>query len=212
MTAPSKKIDAFVILLLAGSLSFNVFLGWKVKRLQNIIARNANEVKVLEGMQVSSISVKDLNQNLKVITYNDKNLPTVLYIFSPNCKWCDRNEENIKMLISNRADTYCFIGLSLTDLHLKEYMDKHNLAIPIYTNPSSDAISGLGLGSTPQTIIISPQGKVLKNWLGAYNDALKAEVEGYFNLQLPGVASQLGRIDSGANTPQNCMDCEKSKE
>ncbi|MGE0887721.1 MAG: hypothetical protein AB7P14_29725 [Blastocatellales bacterium] len=56
----------------------------------------------------------------------------------------------------------------------------------IYKQPTEEAIEQLGLGSTPQTIVISPEGKVLKNWVGAYGSS-KPEIEAYFGVQLPGI-------------------------
>jgi hypothetical protein len=48
----------------------------------------------------------------------------------------------------------------------------------------------LGMGSVPQTIVISPGGKILKNWVGAYGENLKPEVEKYFNVRLPRAESR----------------------
>ncbi len=45
----------------------------------------------------------------------------------------------------------------------------------------------MGLGPTPQTIVISPQGKVLKSWVGAYHDKTQREVETEFGVLLPGL-------------------------
>jgi hypothetical protein len=55
----------------------------------------------------------------------------------------------------------------------------------------------LGLESTPQTIIISPDGRVMKNWVGAYGESLRPEVEAYFGIKLPGLTAG----DGGASVP-----------
>jgi hypothetical protein len=47
----------------------------------------------------------------------------------------------------------------------------------------------LGLGSTPQTIVISPEGRVLKNWTGSYGEQVQAELEEYFQIRLPGLTA-----------------------
>ena len=54
---------------------------------------------------------------------------------------------------------------------------------------TAKTLQSLGLGSTPQTIVVSPEGKVLKVWTGAYDDKLKSEIEDYFGTQLPGLSA-----------------------
>lgn len=43
------------------------------------------------------------------------------------------------------------------------------------------------MGPTPHTILISPDGKVIKNWIGSFEGNYKKDIEQYFNLTLPGV-------------------------
>ena len=68
-------------------------------------------------------------------------------------------------------------------------MEAHHLNFPVYTGLKSDTIQALGLGGTPQTIVISPEGLVLKNWPGAYREQTQREVEDYFQVRLPGLIS-----------------------
>jgi hypothetical protein len=42
-----------------------------------------------------------------------------------------------------------------------------------------------GLGSTPETIVISSQGKVVERWLGAYEGGTKRDMERFFSANLP---------------------------
>jgi peroxiredoxin len=72
---------------------------------------------------------------------------------------------------------------------LKEYVEEHQLKFPVYSGLKGETIQALGLGGTPQTIIVSPDGRVLKVWKGAYADNLRPEVEAYFGIQLPGLVS-----------------------
>ena len=43
------------------------------------------------------------------------------------------------------------------------------------------------LSGTPQTIVVSSRGEVMKNWNGAYVGDVKHEVESYFGIILPGL-------------------------
>lgn len=184
----SKKGDlVFLIILLAASLSLNVVLGWKVARPNRSFEA---ENQLVEGTPISPITVSSVSDDRQVtITYGDTDKPTVLYILVPSCQWCTRNLKNINTIASLRGDSYRFVAVSLTDVGLKEYLDANRLGFSVYKNISHEKVRQLGLGSTPQTVIVSPEGKVLKNWVGAYGEALQPEVEKYFNVSLPGLTS-----------------------
>jgi hypothetical protein len=181
----SRRPDLFLLLLLLASLSLNVYLGWKVKRgnvAPNLIA------PVTPGTKVEPIRVTSLDGKSQTISYQDTDKPTVLYRLSPTCSWCERNRENIAKL-TERGDRFRFIGLSLSEAGLREYVEKQQLKFPVYTRVAPEAQTALGLGPTPQTIVISPEGRVLKNWAGAYNESTRDEIEDYFQIQLPGLVS-----------------------
>jgi hypothetical protein len=139
-----------------------------------------------KALAVPSIKAKDLNGKDVIITFKQVRKPTVLYIFTHTCRWCDRNWQSINTLAKLSGKSYRFIGLSLVDDGLNNYLTTHKLDFPVYTKLSPDSVSALGLGSTPQTIIISPEGRSLKNWLGAYGTSLRSEIESYFRVKLPG--------------------------
>ena len=178
--------DILLLVILAISLAFNVVLGWKVRSLSSHIELKPRPGKVIEGVTLSAVSALGIDGESKTILCNTGDQPTVLYVFSPTCVWCDRNLNNIKALKNSIGQSHQFIGISLSGSSLNEYANLHQLDFPIYKRPSQEVIRQLDLGSTPQTIVISPQGKVLKNWVGAYG-ASKPEVESYFGVKLPGV-------------------------
>ncbi|HEX5875430.1 MAG TPA: TlpA disulfide reductase family protein [Pyrinomonadaceae bacterium] len=183
----TKRMDSFVLLLLAASLALNVYLGWKLR--QGSPNTRQNTVTLSPGMKIDPVTVVTLDGIQHTISYENTNKPTVLYVLSPACIWCDRNNANFKRLSELRAKDFRFIGLSLAEPGLKAYVDAHHLKFPVYTRLTTESINALGLGSTPQTIVISPDGRVLKNWIGAYLDPLRPEVEAYFGITLPGLTS-----------------------
>jgi hypothetical protein len=184
----SKRTDVFLLLLLLASLSLNVYLGWRVKQLNATAGGPENTFRLAPGMKVDPITAVDVDGTLHTISYETTAKPTVFYVLSPGCVWCERNQANIDRLAELRGNDFRFIGLSLVEPGLREYVQGHHLNFPMYTRLTPEAIQSLGLGSTPQTIVISPEGRVLKNWTGAYERA-QPEVEAYFGVQLPGVTS-----------------------
>lgn len=140
-------------------------------------------------MKVDPFTAVDLDGKQQTISYAATNKPTVLYVISPSCIWCERNNENIEQLAKVKESDFRFIGLSLAEPGLKEYMVGSRLNFPMYTRLTSETIQSLGLGGTPQTIVISPEGRVLKNWRGAYIEHSRPDVEAYFGIRLPGLTS-----------------------
>jgi peroxiredoxin len=101
--------------------------------------------------------------------------------------WCARNLDNLKTPADQKGEDYRFIGISLSKEGLEKYVAEHQLTFPIYTDISKEAGEAYKMGGTPQTVVISPQGKVLQNWPGAYAGDQKSQVEKYFDLRLPGI-------------------------
>jgi len=175
------------MLLLLASGSLNVILArkvWSFTRLQSI---KASERLLKIGLFVPPIAVKRIGGEVDVISYQGTNLPTVLYIFTPPCSWCARNMDNFKTLVEKESGQYRVLGISLTQEGLAEYVAKNDLKLPVYFGLSPDTLKTYKLGSTPQTIVISPEGKVLQDWLGAYVGNQKSQVEAFFHVSLPGL-------------------------
>ena len=183
----SRKNDIFLLVLLLASLALNVYLGWKVKRLGGAPSASQNTVKLSPGMSVQPITAMNLDGKQETISYAEHGKPTVIYVFTPSCSWCDRNNRNINTIVGLKRESFRFIGLSLADNGLSGYVDLHDLKFPIYRSLAPESIEMLGLGSTPQTIVISADGRIIKNWVGAFGGGLEPEVEEFFGVQLPGL-------------------------
>jgi hypothetical protein len=140
-------------------------------------------------MKIDPIPAVGLDGKPVTISFADNNKPTVFYVLTPSCIWCRRNEANIAKIADAKANDFRFVGLSLADSGLKEYIGEHHLKFPVYSGLKEETIEALGLGGTPQTFIVSPAGEVLKVWRGAYAENLRPEVEAYFGIQLPGLVS-----------------------
>jgi len=140
------------------------------------------------GSQVEPIKATRLGGHQEVISYqNTSQQPTVLYVFTPPCSWCARNLDNVKALVDKESDQYRFVGLSLSEEGLAQYTAKNDLHFPVYSGLSTEAKQAYKLSGTPQTIVVSPEGIVLKNWMGAYVGDQKSQLEAFFHVTLPGV-------------------------
>lgn len=182
----SNRPDVFVMLLLAVSLSLNVYLGL---RLRLGTSADRQTAKLSPGMQVAPVSAVDADGKPLTISYNSSDKPIVFYVISPSCIWCRRNQANIDKIAETKANDFRFIGLSLAESGLKDYIEEHRMKFPVYAGVTKETVSALGLSGTPQTIVVSPEGKVLKMWSGAYIEQLQPDVEAFFGIQLPGLTS-----------------------
>jgi len=120
------------------------------------------------------------------VLYSDTKLPTVLYVFTPDCDWCERNLPNIKSLDEQLKNRYRLIGVSLDGKQLDQYIRRNEINFAVYHSPSDTTRLSYDFVATPTTLIIS-EGRVVRIWKGAYGAERRAEVEEFFEIKLPGV-------------------------
>ncbi|NWG14760.1 MAG: TlpA family protein disulfide reductase [Acidobacteria bacterium] len=152
-----------------------------------MISSLKNESRLKVNTVVPPIIAEDIDGHPVLISYGDFSVPTILYVFSPSCPWCRRNVKNIKYIASQLHEQYHFVGLSLSKNDLKSYAKEFQYTFPLYCEPSGETKLAFKIGGTPQTVVISAQGIVLRNWLGAYDGSIRKEIEAYFGVQLPGL-------------------------
>lgn len=131
------------------------------------------------------LDVLDLSGNRTQLLYEGTRQATVLYVFRPECYWCERNSLAVNSLAQQTSRNYRVIGLSLSDEGLADFVESHNITFPVYSDPATAVIEGLQLRATPETIVISPAGRVVASWSGAYMGGAKAELEKFFAIVLP---------------------------
>jgi AhpC/TSA family len=177
-----------LLLLLTASVGLNVLLARRVRQLRTTLDAGPSRPAPLQvGILVPPIVAKGLDGQSQTIAYTGSDRPTVLYVFTPQCVWCARNMDNLKTLFKTRGAAERFIGVSLSPEGLTDYVRAHDLAIPVVTSLSSETVSTYRLGGTPQTLVISPEGRVLQNWAGAWTNKQKTDIEAFFHVNLPGI-------------------------
>lgn len=177
--------------ILGISLITNLVLAYRIRKanvaLANVPTLPSPPPALPVGTSVQPLKVNSLEGRQEVISYADSQVPIVLYVFTPECAWCTRNLDNIKSLASQKQGAYRFIALSLANNGVKEYATQSRLDLPIFIGLSEEARQEYKLGTTPQTIVVSPEGKILQNWIGAYVGRQQAEIESFFGVHLPGI-------------------------
>lgn len=173
-----KLFSVIAGVLLAASIALNY---GQYRQIRNLRPKNAIHAS-LEGTTAPALRLTDVNGKIVPINYSDDRHPTVLYVMSPACSWCRANHDNVKYLAAHAGGRFRFIGVSTFGTGLPEYISGHDAGFPVYV---ADSGAQYGSGSTPETLVISPQGKVLKHWRGAFEVQNKTEIEKFFAVHFP---------------------------
>src|SRR5215831_5159596 len=85
-----------VISLCGVSLAINVLQGRQIHDLQ-VALRSPRESRTLVrvGSRVPSLRVFDEDERELRIDFAAASVPTILYVFSPSCSWCQRNGRSL---------------------------------------------------------------------------------------------------------------------
>jgi hypothetical protein len=172
----------FLVFALFASLTLNVY--------QGLDARGA--FAPVPGVKVGaklpgSIPLVDQDGKPAVLAFADDSRKSVLYVLSPLCGWCKKNEANIKALALDASSRFRFVGVSIEAKNLKEYVAEGHVPFPVYLVSSKDQIDKLHFDGTPQTVVVGVGGRVEKSWQGAYLTNNQQEVEKFFGVKLPGL-------------------------
>jgi hypothetical protein len=190
----TKLADAALLIALVASTGLNVVQMRTVSRLRAADALTA-------GVRMTSLPVADLEGRRTELPLTG-DLPTVLYVFSPQCGWCDANHAGIEALARQVGGRYRFVGISLSDRDLDAYLHTRPLSMPVYHSPTAAAVTMYRLESTPQTIVLSPDGRVERVWRGAYAGRQQASIQYYFGVELPSATASAAanRATTGAES------------
>ncbi len=184
-----------IFTLLGLSLALNLGLAHRlradqaaIRRMENALLSKKNESRLMPGARVSPLLGEDVDGSVRRVTYGEDSRPTLLYIYSPDCRWCQRNLNNIRALSQKLSASHRFVGISLADTPVgKRRQEADSLGFPVVFEIAPESRESYKFGGTPQTLIVSPEGMVIRNWIGAYAQGLNREVEAYFGLKLPGL-------------------------
>jgi hypothetical protein len=186
----SRRSDfAFLVCLLVASLALNVWLFRNGGRL--LPPEPAPPPTPEVGTQLPPLPLESLAGEQTVLRWESGQL-TIVYLFSTTCPWCLRNLTNINELHARLRTRARFVALAIDDGDAALYVKATGLTLPVYHKPNGAALKLLG-GGVPQTVVVSADGKVTDNWVGAYTGASATQVEQRFGIKLPGLTPPLAQ-------------------
>lgn len=173
-----------LIFMLALSLGLNVYM---LRTGRPPWASSPPALLKIDAQLPAVLPLETADGQPMMLSFASDSRPTVLYVLSPACEWCKKNQANVKTLVAATSNRFRYVGLATVPIGLKEYIDQGSAPFPVYFVKSRAVSRKLGIRGTPDTIVVSPDGKVKEVWEGAYIDPNLKKVEGFFGVKLPGV-------------------------
>jgi len=93
----------------------------------------------------------------------------------------------MQALIAGAGKHFDFVSISLTSSGLREYLSELDVRGTVYSDPVAASREAYGLGATPETFVVGPNGRIMKIWRGAYLGPVALEVAALLEVRLPGM-------------------------
>jgi hypothetical protein len=94
---------------------------------------------------------------------------------------------NMRAVVGAASRSYRFVGISVSPI-TAEYASRTGLGNSLFLETASAPLEKFGIRGTPFTLVVSPEGKVLESWPGAYTGDTATKVERFFKVRLPGLS------------------------
>jgi hypothetical protein len=182
--ASVNKADRVLLLALGVSLLANVYQFWSFRQKLTVTHVDA-QLMPRAGTKLAELHLLKLEGGAPDLKIGPNELPVVVYILSPTCKWCEMNWPNVNSLAAQLGGKYRFIGASNTSKDLQTYVNAHHPAFPVYYVDPSSAASEIQLNVTPRTLVFSPEGVFLRGWDGIYAGDTKVQLASFFHVVPP---------------------------
>jgi hypothetical protein len=182
----------FYGMVLVVSLSVNVVLGLRLRDSPPAVKRAGFSA----GELFPLLDARTPSGGARVLRFER---PTLVYIFSPTCQWCEKDYQNLMAVHAVAGEKYSFVGVTMInksapeDYHvaLADYLRRHPFPGDVlFVDPSLLAHDLMvDITVTPQMVVVDQRGRIRKAWVGALMGSRQAEVATFFNVVLPGVGS-----------------------
>jgi hypothetical protein len=177
----SSGVSITVVALLMLSVGVNVMQARRIKAMEE--ARTA--VTSVVGRPVVPL-VGFSAEGVPVVRPVAKDVPAVLYYFSPTCTWCNRNWDNIRALERGAQGRYRVV-LVTRARGVAQYLKERGLTMDLVEGINEATFQAYRFSGTPQTLVASIEGVITHEWKGAYTPRIERQLEELLGVTLPGI-------------------------
>lgn len=110
---------------------------------------------------------------------------TIIYFFSPQCGWCERNLDSVSRLSRRTSGTYDFLAISIDEAGIADWLSLRHPTFPVWRRIDYRSSIAYPIQTTPTTLVVSKEGRIEKIWRGAYRDRTLSDIERFFGVVLP---------------------------
>lgn len=183
-----QRADRFLLAVLALSLAANVvtIYLWHHKGTTagaSFEAQTGSQMLPQRGTRLNSLQLVNDAGEPHRLQFGPGQLPTVVYVLSPSCKWCAANQTNINGLASRLENRYRVIGLSIVPHAQWNAEAESSYHFPIFFLQPDSPHPGFALNLTPETLVFSRDGALDQGWAGAYMDETGHQIATYFGVR-----------------------------
>lgn len=177
--ASSRSANAALVILLV-AIATNVIVALT---LRSKIERVGTASSQMIGQSVVEIRGVDTMKGQQVIPLKGER-PTLIYVSRGGCKWCERNVRNLEAIGLQASTRFRILELSPEDAGPSgpQAFGTQRLAV------NQDVLRRLGVTGTPYTLLLSPEGRIEKAWVGAFGKTNSASISEALSVQLPGLS------------------------
>jgi hypothetical protein len=140
------------------------------------------EPAVAPGTLITEITGKNAAGEEQTIQLTG-NRPVLLYVSRQGCGWCERNQRNVHAIGLQASARFRILELSPEGPG-----PSGSKAVGVTRlSVTEDVLRRIGARGTPYTVLLSPEGKVLQSWVGAFGAATGPSVARTLQVELPGL-------------------------
>jgi hypothetical protein len=111
----------------------------------------------------------------------------VLYYFSAECGWCERNWANVEALRAETFGRVRVVGVAATAA-IPPYMTHPASPMEIVTGVDKETRDAYHFSATPYTVLVGGDGRIRQSWRGAWQGKSAASLSARFAVTLPGLS------------------------
>jgi hypothetical protein len=161
-----------IVLVVVGMilLASNIFL-----ILMNIqLKKKVEESKLFvteEGYHFSNLKLNGLDGHQEIVDFSDKQLETLLFVFSPSCNYCVQQYPSWKELAGSiDYSRWRILAVTSEDNYdkIRTHIEEHKLSNIKVGSMSKEDMRRARMLFTPMTLIVDKNGDVKKVWPGLW--------------------------------------------